>query len=110
MRTRTRTPESAVAATERALRGPLRVSIIGAQRYWLEDRSGRQLGPESEGSAAPFEQALALVDAGANPEDLIVWTRLSGGERYRVAGGAFLIDLAQGAAGQPGKPRTPAAG
>ena len=109
MRMRTRSPESVVADTQRALRGPLRVSIAGARRYWLEDRSGKQFGPESEGSAAPFEQALALVDAGADPGDLIVWARLSTGERYRVAGGAFLVDLAEGAAGRPGRPRTPGA-
>ena len=106
MSTRTRSAESAVELVRRATTGPFRITITGAQAYWLEDTSGCQLGPESDSTVGPFARALDVVASGTSPDDLVVWARLRNVERYRVAGGALLVDLAVGSAGLPRRPRT----
>lgn len=106
MRTRTtRSSDPVIAAFEELLDGPMGVSIIGAEAYWLEDQAGDRIGAEHDRTDAPFAQALALVNAGADPDNLSVWARLAHGERYRVGSGLILVDMAEGAAGIPGRPR-----
>lgn len=106
MRTRTaRSSDPVIAAFEKMLDGPMGVSITGAEAYWLEDSGGNRLGPESERTDAPFARALALVGSGTDPEELSVWARLARGERYRVGAGLILVDMAEHAAGIPGRPR-----
>lgn len=83
------------------------IRVRGAAAYWLEDVSGRRLGLESDRTLAPFASALALVEAGTSAEDLVVWSRLADGERYRVTGGINLLDAAEAAAGIPPMPRGP---
>jgi hypothetical protein len=85
--------------------GSLEVSVDGACAYWLGDRNGAPIGPESERTLAPFALALNLVRSGVPLEGLVVWSRLADGQRYRVAGGAALVELAEAAAGIPARPR-----
>ncbi len=105
MRMRTVKWRAAAERLRRLTDGPFEVGIGGALAYCLGDLQGSPLGPESDRTLAPFAQALESVRAGRSPESMVVWSRLTDGERYRVAGGAALVDLAEAAAGVPAKPR-----
>jgi len=78
---------------------PLEVVIDGAVSYWLEDRTGEQLGPDSERTIDPMARALELQGSGFDPETLTLYALLRTGERYEVASGSILIDMAEAAAG-----------
>ena len=106
MSTRTHKPESPqVAALRRLFARPREIVIDDAQAYWLGDIHGKPLGPESDRTLAPFAQALTMIQAGTDPETLIVWARLDDGDLYRVSGGVYLLDMAEAAAGLPARPR-----
>lgn len=106
MHTKTPKVESArVQALRTLLAGPLEIRIDRAEAYWLEDRTGAVLGAESDRTLAPCAQVLLLINAGRDPDDLALWARLRGGERYEVSSGIFLVDMAEGAAGIPPRPR-----
>lgn len=83
------------------------IIVDRAEAYWLEDATGRRLGPESDRTLAPFAQTLALVESGMPPDGLAVWCRLTDARRFRVTHGTFLLDTAEAAAGIPTKPRGP---
>jgi hypothetical protein len=89
----------------RKLNGAIEVVIDDAVSYWLADASGRQLGPESARTIDPMARALGLERSGSEPEALVLWALLDTGERYEVASGAILIDMAEAAAGIPRRPR-----
>lgn len=108
MTTKTVKPESPhIAALRRIIAGPQEVGIVGATAYWLGDTVGNPLGPESDRTLAPCAEALTMVDAGTDPDTLVVWARLADGRPYRVSGGIYLVDMAEGAAGLPRRLRTP---
>ena len=106
MRTKIARLESpGVAALRRLLAGPLEVRIDGAEAYWLGDVHGEPMGPESDRTLDPCAQALRLVQAGVDPDTLVLWARLADGESCRVSGGICLVDRAEAAAGVPARTR-----
>lgn len=85
----------------RILARPMELVIDGAVAYWLEDASGRRLGPESGRSLQPLSRALGLTRAGRDPDTLLLCARLESGERYEIGGGQSLVGAAEAAAGVP---------
>lgn len=107
MHTTTRTAESAAIARMRALlAGPLEVRIDGAVAYWIGTADGTPLGPESDRTLDPCALVLRLTADGTDPVALTLWARLENGELYDVGTGLNLVDMAEGAAGIPARPRT----
>lgn len=92
----------------RILQGPLELVIEGAEAYWLEDATGRRLGPESDRSLTPLALALDLLRKDRPSESLRLVARLANGQRFEICSGLSLIDIAEHAAGIPGRPRRPA--
>ncbi len=106
MNTKTDEPEPPhVTALRRIIGRPREVGIVGASAYWLGDIYGEPMGPESDRTLAPCAQALAMIEAGTDPETLVVWARLADGTRYRVSGGIYLVDMAEATAGLPARSR-----
>jgi hypothetical protein len=106
---RTNTASDSQAAIERyrkLVSGPLEIIIDGAEAYWLADGSGQRLTPESTRTLAPLAKALELDRSGRDPDDLHLYARLANGERYEISSGLLLVDMAEGAAGIPRRPRT----
>lgn len=91
-----------IAALRRIIAGPQEVGIVGATAYWLGDTVGNPLGPESDRTLAPCAEALTMVDAGTDPDTLVVWARLADGRPYRARASGI-------AAGIPGLSATIAA-
>ncbi len=107
MRMRARTADSPAVARMRAfLSGPLEVRIDGAVAYWIGTPDGTPLGPESDRTLDPCALVLRLTADGVAPDEFMLWARLENGELYDVGTGLNLVDLAEGAAGIPVRPRT----
>jgi hypothetical protein len=85
--------------------GPLEITIDQAVAYWVADRKGEPLGPESDRSLEPCALVLRLVGAGADPDELVLTARLDDGQVTDVGSGLNLVDLAEAAAGIPARPR-----
>lgn len=85
----------------RSLAEPKELVLDHAEAYWLEDRDGRRIGPESDRSLAPLFLSLGLVREGRDPESLMLCARLADGVRFEVGGGPCLIAVAAHTAGIP---------
>jgi hypothetical protein len=85
---------------------PLELVLDDAVAYWLEDDTGRRLGPESHRSLAPLFLALELAQSGRDPDKMMLCARLETGERFELGGGPSLVGVAEAAAGLPRRPRT----
>ena len=89
------------AALEQAGNGPTEIVLSGSGAYWLEDRDGRRIGPESDRSLAPMYLAVGLAREGREPYELTFWVRLVEGQRFEIGRGPSLIELASRATGLP---------
>ncbi len=85
---------------------PLEVVIEDAVAYWLEDDRGQRLCPDSDRTIEPFAKALELHRAGMDADRMLLWALLESGERYEVADGVILLDMAESAAGIAWEERT----
>ena len=95
-----------VAEFRTRLNRPLRVVIVDATGYWLEDADRRCLTEERPTSDASMSQVLAEVAGGRDPGSLVLVCRGAGFDRYEISRGAILVDLAEGAAGLPAASRS----
>jgi hypothetical protein len=89
----------------RILDRPSELVLDDAVAYWLEEASGRHLGPEAERSLRPMFLALKMARAGRDPDGLVLCARLEDGERFEIGRGPGLISVAEVAAGLPRPPR-----
>jgi hypothetical protein len=96
--------DTKVDQLRRALAEPKELVLDGAEAYWLQDPDGERVGPKSERSLAPMFLALGLVREGCDPDSLILWARLHGGELFEIGGGPSLVAIAAHTAGIPVDP------